>query len=72
MVGTKIIKNHHDWLVELATLKTFLVKEDENFVCHPIRTHDKLRYREIYLIVDIEPEFISDIDSKPVAKVTPT
>ena len=32
----------------------------------------KLRYREIYIIVDIEPEFIPDIDSKPGAKVKPT
>jgi hypothetical protein len=72
MVGTKIIRTHQDWLVELATLKTFLVKEDENFVCHPIRTHEKLRYREIYIIVDLEPEFIPDIDTKPGAKVKPT
>ena len=53
MVGTKIIRTHQDWLVKLANFKTFLVKEDENLMCHPIRTHDRQRYWEIYLIVDI-------------------
>jgi hypothetical protein len=48
------------------------VKEDLQVVSHPTRTHETRDYREICLIIDIEPEFIPDVDHKESDEVKPT
>ena len=51
-----------EWLVQMAELNRFYVKEEENVVVHPKKKTCFCKYHEIYLITDIKPEFIADAD----------
>jgi len=51
-------------LLKPAELKSLLSKEDEKEAFHPVRKTESKWYREIFLITDLEPEFIPDIEWK--------